>query len=845
MKRAPLLLTLAALAACEPPGTPLRYDLALGTVRYRETLEEVVRARDGSLLQLTQIEANVRVQMTVAGEVATIAVHHEAARGRRLEASTGALATYDVQFPDRPGGDPVARATLAEILDDRFDEPETWTLGPRGPTAAEAWPWHLPLPETLRPGATWRGTLPTPGDAATPLSARFAATGDLEGVPCSELVADVAALPPPAGPGPAEVRVCVSPSGALVWQSLHRLVEVEGRMTETTVRRVALAGREVPSFTLPLDLPEPPGPTAPPGRDRLGDALPAGALARLGTTRGLAPSAVIAVVPAPAGAQVALLHADGLTVMDARTGVTSWHRPAPALRAVTWSPDGGRLLTAGGVQAGQITWWRAADGATLRTTTLPAEPRAVALAASGEALVAGADDRLWRVAEAPQALPAGVGALAALALRRDQLAVAGAEGVAVLDLGTGALRRLSEAPTLAVAWLPEGLLALGRSGLTWWDPATGGVDGALPLKAGNIKGSAVLTTSTAGDFAVWAEDVGGFAGGLTDGQLAAAPQPGRHLCVAADGSLRVATGDDDRVVSAWRPGDVPRPAGLWRATALGPDALASLDARGEVRTWALGGGAQPTRWLLPAADARALAWPAGGGLLAASATARWALGPDASVTATPGPGATRLATAGAALLAISPDGARLDEGAEPRWHLTQGDPCAAALSADGQRAAVALRTGDAVQVRATASGEVPLRATTRDCRVALSADGRRLAVLGPAPNRARVLAVPDGDEVATVVLTVPGGVVGGLALDATGARLAVGGDDQVALYDLARVPEPPLPEGPNPPTLLFRGLDGGAYVDLHFVGDRLVARPAPGTSALVLDAAAAGRPAAP
>ncbi|MEZ4472364.1 MAG: hypothetical protein R3F60_16525 [bacterium] len=832
MKLAGAPLLLAALAACEPTGTPLRYDLGLGTQRYREITEEVVRASDGSLVRLTQIEADVRVQLAREGDAATVAVHHEAARGRRLEAATGGVAVYDVQFPDRPGGDPAARAALARALDQRFDRPATWKLAPQGPTEAQAWPWHLPLPDRLRPDASWQATLPLPGEPPAPVTARFVAATDLEGVPCSELAAEVALPPAP----PAELRVCVSPTGAVVWQSLHRRLVAEGRTTEITIRRVALTGGLQPAFSLPLDPPALARPQGPAGRDRLGDALPPGALARLGTTRGLAPADVRAIVPGPVGAQVALLHADGVTVLDARTGVVGWHERTPAPAALAWSPDGSRLLSAGA--DGQLTWWRAADGGTLRTASVAAEPRAVALAASGEALVGAADGRLWRVAEAARAVDLGVGPVAALALLRDQLAAAGPGGVAVLTLGTDARRLVSEAPTLAVGWLPGGLLTLGSRGLTWWDVATGQVAGALPL-SGKALGSAWLTTSPAGRFALWGEGLGGAAGSVHDGQLTATAQPGRHLCTATDGGLLIATGADDRVVSASLPGEPAVPGALWRAVALDGEGLVSLDARGEVRSWALTGGARPLRWSVP--DATTLADRADGGLVAAGPGGRWSLGPDGTAVPAAGPGATGLLSAGAALLALGADGARLEEGGAQRWHLTQGEPCAATLSADGQRAAVALRTGDAVQIRTTPHGEVALRTTTLGCRLALSADGTRLAVLGPAPTRVRVLAVPEGGEVARVAVPAPGGVVGALALDVTGRRLAVGGAGQVALYDLAHLQAPELPDAPHPPTLLFTDLDPGLYVDLRFTDEHLLGRPEPGTSALVLDATDQGR----
>ncbi|MEZ4467018.1 MAG: hypothetical protein R3F43_21850 [bacterium] len=344
-----------------------------------------------------------------------------------------------------------------------------------------------------------------------------------------------------------------------------------------------------------------------------------------------------------------------------------------------------------------------------------------------------------------------------------------------------------------------------------------------------------MTTSPAGRFALWGGPPEG--GGERPRRAAHRHLPSRVGTCAPRRMAACSSPPGPTTASSarWLPGEPAVPGALWRAVALDGEGLVSLDARGDVRSWALTGGARPLRWSVP--DATTLADRADGGLVAAPGR-RWSLGPDGTAVPAAGPGAT-------GLLRRRAPGPRRRRGPPGGGRRPALAPHQGALrrhpSADGQRAAVALRTGDAVQIRTTPHGEVALRTTTLGCRLALSADGTRLAVLGPAPTRVRVLAVPEGGEVARVAVPAPGGVVGALALDVTGRRLAVGGAGQVALYDLAHLQAPELPDAPHPPTLLFTDLDPGLYVDLRFTDEHLLGRPEPGTSALVLDATDQGR----
>src|SRR5260370_15812527 len=88
-----------------------------------------------------------------------------------------------------------------------------------------------------------------------------------------------------------------------------------------------------------------------PGRDRYGDPLPKGAVARLGTLRWRHilrdGSGFATLTLSPDGKQVASQGDVGLRVWDAATGKPlDWLRPTPSVKAAVFTPDGKMLLTA-------------------------------------------------------------------------------------------------------------------------------------------------------------------------------------------------------------------------------------------------------------------------------------------------------------------------------------------------------------------------------------------------------------------------------------------------------------------------------------------------------------------
>ena len=118
------------------------------------------------------------------------------------------------------------------------------------------------------------------------------------------------------------------------------------------------------------DTPEPQTPSAPspaappparakdePRRDRHGDPLPPGAVARLGTLRFRAPGEIVALAFAPDGKSIAVASQGGLFLMDPggkrlkHLSVPNgfWGRQSPLL----FSPDGKRLMWHGRIQVGQ------------------------------------------------------------------------------------------------------------------------------------------------------------------------------------------------------------------------------------------------------------------------------------------------------------------------------------------------------------------------------------------------------------------------------------------------------------------------------------------------------------
>jgi hypothetical protein len=134
--------------------------------------------------------------------------------------------------------------------------------------------------------------------------------------------------------------------------------------------------------------------------DRYGDALPGGAIARMGTVRFRNLAAATALVFTADGKRLASAANDAsLRIWDVATGAEArqFGIYEGVVNALAWSPDG-RLIVTGGFD-GKVSVWDAATGNDLRQ--MPGHPGgALALTFTGDGetlLSAGADNiiRLW------------------------------------------------------------------------------------------------------------------------------------------------------------------------------------------------------------------------------------------------------------------------------------------------------------------------------------------------------------------------------------------------------------------------------------------------------------------
>lgn len=131
-----------------------------------------------------------------------------------------------------------------------------------------------------------------------------------------------------------------------------------------------------------------PAAVAVPLRDRFGDLLPPGAVARLGTVRFRATAFAHAIAAAPDGEAFASGHLDGiLRVFDASSGalLSSWPAHADGVVEVLWSGD---TIYTGGRDGKLIAWDR--EGKKIRETiACDGEISALAIAPDGKTIAAG------------------------------------------------------------------------------------------------------------------------------------------------------------------------------------------------------------------------------------------------------------------------------------------------------------------------------------------------------------------------------------------------------------------------------------------------------------------------
>ncbi len=315
--------------------------------------------------------------------------------------------------------------------------------------------------------------------------------------------------------------------------------------------------------------PVPPIEEAMPKVDRHGDALPEGALARLGTVRFRHGASIIHIALSRDGNVLATGGADGIVrLWDTRTGkLIREFNPGMHIYAVALSPDASRLAcstTQGDVRTFDVQTGKAQtrdpqstrkQGERLVFTSLAISPNGKLLAG-----VAEGTTYVWRLADAERihafTSKASVGQMRVLSFSADgKLLGTGGDEPAVWDLTTGKRRVHFEdrkSHTRCTALSPDGkLMAVGYDdgNLTLWDTTTGKAKSVL---SGKMRQTSVSGLAFTGDgktlFSTGQHDESVHQWDVNSGKevrtLPIDSEDGQNVAVSADGkTLAVAGGN--------------------------------------------------------------------------------------------------------------------------------------------------------------------------------------------------------------------------------------------------------------------------------------------------------------
>jgi len=267
-----------------------------------------------------------------------------------------------------------------------------------------------------------------------------------------------------------------------------------------------------------------------PGLDRYGDALPAGAMLRLGTVRFRHPLAYSKIVFSPDGRSIAVSGQQDVRLLDVKTGKVQRRLQTngnPILLA--FSADG-KLVTVSSLP-GAVAATTVVQAWDLSGTNMPltvsfqndGQVGAQAISADGNALVAFADHGaliVWDLASGKEIHRQEVKgrSLYQLAISRDGSLVAGSDQNSILlwNRKTGAMKSLRTRPPYAsgLVFSPDGkILANGsHSGeVRFWDTASGRLlrvvsTNGVPLYAAAFSPDGKLFASQHQEAGIWLWD---------------------------------------------------------------------------------------------------------------------------------------------------------------------------------------------------------------------------------------------------------------------------------------------------------------------------------------------------
>ena len=238
-----------------------------------------------------------------------------------------------------------------------------------------------------------------------------------------------------------------------------------------------------------------------------GDALPEGALARMGTTRLRHTNGVSRVVYSPNGKLLASFGRDRtLRVWEAASGrqLHAFFEADNEYCAVAWSPDGSILAAAANSQTGRnfsICFFDLQTGKETSRLNGHSQPAyCLAFSSDGKTLVSASLDKVirWDLANRAKQSEWRINATAALAVAPDGKTLAWVDGetedksVHICDCATGQEIRLLKGhqhSVVSVAWSPDGkFVASGNSfdPIFLWEVGTGNVARRLDQQGGGM-----------------------------------------------------------------------------------------------------------------------------------------------------------------------------------------------------------------------------------------------------------------------------------------------------------------------------------------------------------------------